>query len=422
MPMILSDFLKKISFIFICNAFFVSVGSYAHDQESSSDEKLALDLNILFEKQEVVQPDLTAPSTKEDQTVDLSDIYFPGKIYKKLTEYTVGQDEAMQSLATFIHEHLVNMRLREAALKNPENPLFQELALEKPNILMMGPTGCGKTSSLTVLSQFLKVPLAVGNATEWTSQGYIGGKWQEVFEKLVLNSRSLLQKEGREFSKEAVKKAAEHGIVFIDEIDKICVTSSGDLDVINRVQQELLPVIQGMELMLNSGEILNTSNILFIAGGAFPGLIPSSVNKSKQWTITPQKLESYGMLPELAGRLCNIVQFSALNKEGLKQIILTSKNSPLHQFIKKYELAYGIKLTFTPAAIDYIAEIASHQKTGARAINAMIFKLLKDKTFNIENYIGKPLSIDKETAVKVLEGYSKGAEEERNPSLAMMYL
>lgn len=418
--MSLSGTLKKISFIFICNAFFINFTSYAQD-EKPLDEEPSLGLNLLFEEQKIDQPNLSVSSLKKEKIIDLSNIYFPNEIYAELIQYTIGQDEAMKSLATFIHEHLVTMRLHETALKNPENPLFQGLSLEKPNILMVGPTGCGKTSSLSILSQFLKVPLAVGNATEWTAQGYIGAKWQEVFEKLVLNTKSFLQKKGKNYSKEDVIREAEHGIIFIDEIDKICTKSSGNLEVIDRVQQELLPAIQGMDLRLNDGRILNTSNILFIAGGAFPGLISSDSEDTHQ-VITPKNLENYGMLPELAGRLGNIVRFSALSKENLKQIILNSKNSSLNQYILKYKLTYEIDLKFTSDAIEYIAEIASLQKTGARAINAMIFKLMKDKTFNIQNYIGKPLSIDRETAVNVLDVYTKKQEDKFNPSLAIMYL
>lgn len=422
--MILSDFFRNGSFVLIVSTIFANTQLYSQDKMQEDNEPLQA-LNLLFEEK-IDQPILITSPVEEEKIVDLSDIFFPDEIYTQLKEYTIGQDEAMQSLATFIHEHLVTMRLREAALKNPENPLFQGLSLEKPNILMVGPTGCGKTSSLNILSQFLKIPLAVGNATEWTAQGYIGSKWQEVFEKLYQNSKIFLQKEGKDTNKDAVRQATEHGIIFIDEIDKLCTKNTGDLGVIDRVQQELLPAIQGMNLKLNNGEIINTTNILFIAGGAFPGLISSNaVNNGKlknEQIITPQKLENYGMLPELAGRLCNIVQFSALSQDDLKQIILKSKNSPLSQYIQKYKLAYGINLAFTHDAIDYIAEIASHQKTGARAINAMLFKLMKDKTFNIKSYVGKRLSIDKDTATRVLKNYSDELVEKPNPSYMMMYL
>ena len=210
--------------------------------------------------------------------------------------------------------------------------------------------------------------------------------------------------------------------MFIDEIDKLCAQNSGDLKVINRVQQELLPVIQGIELNLNNGEVLHTKSILFIAGGAFPGLISSERSGPSSLPITPQVLESYGMLPELAGRLGNIVQFNALDKNDLKKIILGSKNSSLKNYITKYKVAYQIDLRFSEQTIDYIAEVAALQKTGARAINAMIFNLMEDITFNIKKYKGKPLCIEKEEAIQKLEKFMRTPPEEMDPSLSHLYL
>lgn len=379
-----------------------------------------------------LEPEKKDEKPPEKKAVDLSGILFPDEIYSHLTQYTIGQEEAMKSLATFIHEHLMTVRLREAALQNPEDNDLKNLKLEKPNILMMGPTGTGKTSSLMLISELLKVPFAVGNATEWTAQGYIGGKCQDVFEKLVSNSQSLLRSQKKTAGKGAVLKTAAHGIVFIDEIDKICNKSAGELEVIDRVQQELLPIIQGTDLKLNSGDTLDTSNILFIAGGAFPGLIPNSddlkdnyskkLGKKEQEVITPRMLEAYGMLPELAGRLCNIVQFSHLSKENLKKIILSSKNSFLQQYIQKYKVAYQIDLTFSDEAINYIVEAATRQKTGARAINSMIYEIMKDKTFRIKDLMGKPLNMDLDSAKKALSSYVNEPDRKDNTSHQMMYM
>jgi ATP-dependent Clp protease ATP-binding subunit ClpX len=448
--MILSLFLRKKFLLLALSSMFV-VTAFAQEDPSDEKDELsnAISLSTLFEQTEdelVLVPEkgfikeseykelsekkelvLDIPPTIESSKplVDLSSVPFPEEIYQELIQYTLGQDEAMKSLATFLHEHLITVELRKAALKEPKNSLLSGLSLEKPNILMMGPTGCGKTSSINVLARFLNVPFATGNATEWTAQGYIGGKWQDVFEKLASNAETLQIKEKKSKNSKDILKRAEHGIVFIDEIDKLCTKSFGDLDVIDRVQQELLPAIQGTELELNYG-YLDTSNILFIAGGAFPGLISSEEGKEQKKgdlkkTITPQDLERYGMLPELAGRLCNIVQFSSLNKEAMKQIITSSKNSFLTQYMKKYQIAYGITLTFAEETIDYIAELAAQQKTGARAINAMIFKLMQDKTFKIREYVGKKLHIDKKTAKEALKGFVP-SKEEISPSVAHLYL
>lgn len=347
-------------------------------------------------------------------------ILYPKDIYAKLTQFTIGQNAAMKSLASFVHEHQMSSYLREMQAADPDNLDFEDLDLDKPNILMMGPTGCGKTSSLSVLAKILKVPLAIGNATEWTSQGYIGGKWTDVFDTLMRNAKAELKAQGLKTDSASVRKMAERGIVFIDEIDKLC--TKGELDVVERVQQELLPVIQGTVLNTQEG-MLDTKNILFITGGAFPGLIPSDKDRDgskNQDIITPKMLENYGLLPELAGRLCNIVQFSHLSKNDLKQIILKSKGSALAQYIRKYKLGYGIDLTFDDDVIDYIAEVAATQNTGARALNAMLFTLMKNKTFEIEDYMGKPIRISKKEAEKALSKFKEKPYE--NPSYANMYI
>lgn len=455
-----STLCKKQLYVIIASAFF-SIAEGAQDDQSTDSiteehaiflifspdslEKLMIDTENLDSRgieipkntEESITILPTEPKQEEEKpiekkTIDLSRILFPDEIYSYLTQYTIGQDEAMKSLATFIHEHLITVHLREAALKNPEDIDLKNLKLEKPNILMMGPTGTGKTSTLMLISELLQVPFALGNATDWTAQGYIGGKCQDVFEKLVSNSQSLLRSQKKSAAKGAVLKSAAHGIVFIDEIDKICNKSAGELEVIDRVQQELLPIIQGTDLKLNNGDTLDTSNILFIAGGAFPGLIPSDDKetignshgikvKKEHELITPRMLESYGMLPELAGRLCNIVQFSHLSKENLKKIVLSSKNSFLQQYIKKYKIVYQIDLTFSDDAIDYIVEAATIQKTGARAINSMIYEIMKDKTFKIKDHIGKPLHMDLNSAQKALSAYANEPNRKDDTSHLMMY-
>lgn len=355
------------------------------------------------------------PPSKKPKKIDISNVPMPQAIYDELIQYTLGQSEAMQSLATFIHMHLVNIRLNEFYRETG-----QSKRAEKGNILLIGPTGCGKTSSLDILARFLNIPLVTGNATEWTAQGYVGNKWQDVFEILYSRAESLLNSQNEFPSKQDIIKTAEHGIIFIDEIDKLC-QGSKDLSVIERVQQELLPVLQGTSVKLKGGRTLDTTNILFIAGGAFSGLVEPKSKKGKATKpITPQILERYGMLPELSGRLCNIVQFSELTKDALKSIITTSKSSFLTQYIERYKEVYEIELTFADEVVDYIAELASHQKTGARAINAMVFKLMEDKTFSIETYIGKPLHIDKAMAEKALKNFVE-EEEPANVSHLMMY-
>ncbi|WP_010299195.1 AAA family ATPase [Candidatus Odyssella thessalonicensis] len=328
--------------------------------------------------------DTPSPVVEEAPAAPYKSVMFASQIYNQLIQYTIGQDKAMRSLASFIHDHLINLKLCDLSDADPHEPGFADLILEKPNMLMMGPTGCGKTSSLMRLSKILDIPVVVGNATEWTSQGYVGGKWQDIFSKLFFKARAILQAKGIKPTMPALQELVERSIVFIDEIDKLC--TGGELDVIDRVQQELLPVIQGTVLELEEGTI-DTTNILFVGGGAFPGLIPATNDKTHSKRITPHMLEKYGLLPELAGRLCNIIQFSPLDKEDLKKIILHSKASMLSQYIRKYKLAYNIDLVFEEGAIDYIAEAAAQLKTGARAIHAMLFTLMEEKTFNLQQFL-----------------------------------
>lgn len=328
--------------------------------------------------------DTPSPVVEETPAAPYKSIMYPDQIYNQLIQYTIGQNKAMRSLSSFIHEHLENLKLCKMRDADPENPKFADLDLVKPNMLMVGPTGCGKTSSLMTLSKILDIPVVVGNATEWTSQGYVGGKWQDVFRALFLKAKTILQAKGIKATVPALREVVESSIVFIDEIDKLC--TGGELDVIDRVQQELLPVIQGTVLELEEGTI-DTTNILFIGGGAFSGLLSASDDNNQLKQITPKMLKDYGLLPELAGRLSNIVQFSPLNKEDLKKIILHSKASMLSQYIRKYKLLYDIDLIFEEGAIDYIAEAASQLETGARALQTMLFTLMKEKTFNLLQFL-----------------------------------
>lgn len=353
--------------------------------EHSSDEEGEIhsrEYSTRSRKRQAEQPpaEEDMPVAKR-QKIELEGIPLPNVIYQELIQYTIGQDEAMRSLSIFIHAHLINVRINESRdqLESPPSR-----AMEKSNILMVGPTGCGKTSTLEVLAKYLGTPLVVGNATEWTSQGYIGRKWQDIFEDLWSSAQLHARKNGVRPTQKEIKEVAEKSIVFIDEIDKLCPGLDGkELEVISRVQQELLPVIQGTKVRLKSGVEIDTSGILFVAGGAFAEL---TTGKKKIDKITAHDLHAYGMLPELAGRLANVVQFGPLEKRHLMDIILRSKHSFMSQSIDRFRVAYGIDLSFDSGAIEHIAEMASKQLTGARAINIMINKIMEDVLLRLEDY------------------------------------
>lgn len=388
--------------------------------EHSSDDEAYVDreYSTRSRKRQAEQPpaEEDVPVAKRHK-IELEGIPFPDAIYQELIQYTIGQDEAMRSLSIFIHAHLINVKINESR-DQLETPPTR--AMEKSNILMVGPTGCGKTSTLEVLAKYLGTPLVVGNATEWTSQGYIGRKWQDIFEDLWSSAQSRVGIHSakptlREIN--LIKTVAEKSIVFIDEIDKLCPGLDGkELEVINRVQQELLPVIQGTRVRLKSGVEIDTSGILFVAGGAFAEL---TTGKKKIDKITAHDLHAYGMLPELAGRLANVVQFGPLEKSHLIDIITKSKHSFMAQFIYKFKVAYGIDLSFDSGAIEHIADMASKQLTGARAINIMINKIMEDVLFKLAEYMDKPLVITKEMAETSLKSFVPPKKEESRPPLGM---
>lgn len=350
------------------------------------------------------------PPLKKAKRPDLSGVPYPPEIYEHLIQYTIGQERAMRSLANFIHRHLANIKWRK---DSPEtyNPY------SKVSILIIGPTGCGKTSTLKTLADYLKIPFVVGNATEWTAQGYVGEKWQGIFDKLYAQASIFLSQSGSAPSDSDILLAAEQGIIFIDEIDKLCTKALSEkgqnLSVIERVQQELLPVVQGTTVRLENKKTLDTTNILFIAGGAFPGLLSKkNGEKISLQPLTTMTLEAYGMLPELAGRFGNIVQFSDLSQDDLKRILTESKTSALAEEIDKHRFLYDIELTIVDDALDYIAAIAALHGSGARALNTMLSKVLEGFTFNIKDHRGKPLVIEKEIVVAALKDQEPKKEPE----------
>ncbi len=395
----------------ICISLFLST-VLAYAQEDPRD----LGLGALFDETPKEEVASDALSVYVPPKIDLTTILYPDEIYEHLIQSTLGQDEAMKAMATFVHDHLVNLQFKATILQDHRLAQYSGVELVKPNILMVGPTGTGKTSTIQLLSKIMNVPMVVGNATEWTTQGYIGSKWQYMFDILYTKAENFLKATGKKPTRSEIIACAQQGIVFMDEFDKICLGEGSDLEVVSRVQQELLPPIQGTTIVLSSGDAFDTTNVLFIAGGAFPNLEPSNGRN-----ITPHDLERFGMLPELAGRLGNIVQLKALGKESLKKIMTTSKSSVLTQLKAKYKLAYDIDLSFSEDALNYISEIAVLQSTGARSLNAMIADIMKDITFNIRSYVGKPLEITRKDAEKVLEKF-RPKKKELSPSVLAMYV
>lgn len=337
--------------------------------------------------------------------LDINNLPAPHIIKKKLDEYIVGQDLAKKIVSVAVYNHYKRV-ISEEKEEDSNDPV----EIEKSNILMVGPTGCGKTYIVQTLAKILQVPLAITDATTLTEAGYIGDDVESVLSKLLAAADNDLDK-------------AEHGIVFIDEIDKISKkknTNSRDVSG-EAVQQGLLKLLEGSEVEVPVGAAsknamvpmvtIDTSNILFVVGGAFPDLekiIKARLTKQAsigfgadlkdsfdndsdlQMKVTVDDLREFGMIPEFLGRLPVICPLQSMTVDMLKNILTKPKNAILKQYQKL--LSYdGVKLEFDDGAVEAIAQKAVEKKTGARALRAIIEDFMLDIMYEIpkDDMIGK---------------------------------
>ena len=324
--------------------------------------------------------------------LDIKDIPAPHKIKAKLDDFVVGQEYAKKAMSVAVYNHY----------KRVATDTMDDIEIEKSNMLMIGPTGCGKTYLVKTLAKLLDVPLAITDATSLTEAGYIGDDIESVVSKLLAAADKDVEK-------------AEQGIIFIDEIDKIAKkknTSQRDVSG-ESVQQGMLKLLEGSEVEVPVGAnsknamvpltTVNTKNILFICGGAFPDLDNIIKERlTKQATIgfnaelkdkydhdknilskvTIEDLRAFGMIPEFIGRLPIIFTLQGLDEDLLVKILKEPKNAILKQYQKLLALD-EVKLEFEDDALRAIAEKAVKKNTGARALRAIIEEFMLDIMYEI---------------------------------------
>ena len=328
----------------------------------------------------------------------IKDIPAPHVIKSKLDQYVIGQEQAKKVIAVAVYNHYKRAFCQTSGQEGAED----DVQIEKSNILMIGPTGSGKTYLVKTLAKLLDVPLAIADATTLTEAGYIGDDIESVISKLLAAADNDVER-------------TEKGIIFIDEIDKIAKkknTTSRDVSG-ESVQQELLKLLEGSQVEVPVGSnqknaltpmtTVDTNNILFICGGAFPDLeniIKERLNQSSSmgfaselkgkydedpkllsYTAT-EDLRKFGMIPEFLGRLPIMVTLQALTKDLMVRILTEPKNAILRQYEKLLAMD-EVKLVFEDDALEWIAEEALKKETGARALRAIIENFMQDIMYEI---------------------------------------